>query len=126
MSKELLHLFSAIKQEHLEQVKVAIKNHPSLVNMKDDKGNTALLIAAQGKTTDILDTLIKHHASINYQHPKSGQTALMLAAQNGRLENVKYLLKHDANAEIKDAHGKTVADYAKDSDNKDLIALFVN
>lgn len=124
MSKELLHLFSAIKQEHLDQVKVAIKHHPSLVNMKDDKGNTALLIAAQGKTTDILDTLIKHHASVNYQHPKSGQTALMLAAQNGRLENAKYLLKHDANAAIIDAHGKTVADYAKESNNKDLIALF--
>jgi ankyrin repeat protein len=123
MSKETLHLFTAIKEKRLEQVKVALKNDQSLVNTKDSKGMTPLLLAAQGPDADIVDALIKHGAHINYQQPEKGSTALMLAAQNARLHIVKYLIARGADIMMKDNHGKTALDYAQQSKNKDLIEL---
>lgn len=124
MSQELRHLFKAIHDNHLEQVKVVIKKDRELVNSKDAEGNTALLMAAQGQSADIVDALVKHGASLNYKHPETGVTALMIAAKNGRLEIAKLLLNNGADPKIADAQGKKALDYAKQSKNQHLIELF--
>jgi uncharacterized protein len=126
MSKILHHLFKAIKDDHLEQVKTAISNSHPLVNTQDDKGVTALLVAAEHGNSAIVDTLIKHNAHINYQLPEKLYTPLMIAAKSGHIDIVKYLLKHGADPHKTDHEGKNALWYAEQSKHphhQDIITL---
>lgn len=123
MSKELHHLFKAIKEHRIEQIKVVLKDHQALVNTKDDKGYTALAIAAECGTTGILDELLKHGAHINHQAPPKLYTPLMLAVRSNRFDLVKYLLRHDANATLTDTEGNTALWHAQHHGYQDIIAL---
>ena len=123
MSQELHHLFKAIKEDRHEQVKVALENDQSLANAKDNKGTTALMIAAETGNTGALDLLLRHNAHINYQFPEKGSIALMLAALNGNIDAVKFLLKWNAKVDVKDAQGQTAADYARQGNHQNIVDL---
>ena len=123
MSKELHHIFKAIKEHRLEQIKAAIKNDQSLVNLKDDKGYTALIVAAETGTTGIIDYLLKHGAHINYQVPPHLYTPLIIAVRAGRKDLVKYLLDSGADANSADAQGKTALWHAQEHKQQDIINL---
>lgn len=124
MSKELHHLFNAITKKDLKQIHVAIKDNQSLINAKDDKGNTALTIAADHGNVEAVNTLVKHGAHINYQIPGKLFTPLMLAVTKGHNEVVKYLLINGADKNIVDAHGKTALDHAQEGKKQPIIDLF--
>ncbi len=123
MSIELHHLFKAIKEHRLDQVKVAIKNDQALVNTKDDKQHTALTIAAECGTTGIIDDLLKHGAHINYQLPPHKYTPLIIAVRAGQLDIVKYLLSHGANIQLTDDQGKTALWHAQQQKQQDIITF---
>lgn len=123
MSKELHHLFKAIKEHRIDQIKVALKNHQALVNAKDDKGYTPLAIAAEAGTTGILDELLKHGAHINHQSPPKLYTPLMFAVRSNRFDLVKYLLHHGADATRTDAEGNTPLWHAQHHDHQDIVTL---
>ena len=123
MSKELHHLFNAIKEHRLEQVKVVIKNDQALVNTKDDKGHTALVIAAECGTTGIIECLLKHGAHINYQLPPHNYTPLVIAIRAGKADVVKYLLESGADIQSVDHQGKNALWHAQQQKNQDIIAL---
>jgi ankyrin repeat protein len=123
MSKELHHLFKAIKEHKLDQVKVAIKKDHALVNTKDDKGHTALIIAAEYGTSGIIDDLLKHGAHINYQVPPHLYTPLIIAVRAGQFDIVKYLLDHGADIDSNDAQGKNALWHAQENKQQDSIKL---
>ena len=126
MSKELHHVFKAIKEHRLEQVKVAIKNDQSLANTKDDKGHTALSIAAECGTTGIIDYLLKHGAHINHQVPPHSYTPLIIAIRAGKADIVKYLLDSGADFRCNDDQGKDALWHAQQQKQQDIIALLQN
>lgn len=59
------------------------------------------------------------------QHFKTGDTLLHLATKKQNYEACKSLLEKGANMSIKDVYGKTALDYALESGDKKLIALFL-
>lgn len=70
--------------------------------------------------------LIKNGADANNIDKYIGTPPLILAAQGGaddKIAIIKYLIKNGANKNIKDRSGKTALDYAKESNNKNLIKL---
>lgn len=121
MSKELHHLFKAIKEHRQEQVKAAVKNDQALVNAKDDKGHTALIIAAEYGTTGIIDDLLKHGAHINYQAPHHLYTPLIIAVRAGQIDIAKYLLDHGAKSESVDAQGNNALWHAQQNNQQGII-----
>ncbi len=123
MSKELHHLFKAIKEHRLEQVKVAIKNDQAIVNAKDDKGHTALIVAAEFGTTGIIDDLLKHGAHINYQLSPHLYTPLIIAIRAGQADIVKYLLDMGADVGSVDAQGKNALWHAQQQKQQKIIAM---
>lgn len=123
MSKELYHLFQAIQDDKLDQVKVAIKDHRALINATDDKGKTALYIAAEHGMIDAVNTLVKHGAHINHQVGKTLYTPLIIAVIKGNIEVVKYLIENGADIHVTDAHGKTALMYAQDNNLQKIITL---
>ena len=123
MHKELHHLFKAIKEHKLDQVKVAIKNEQSIVNYKDDKGQTALTEAAEYGTTAIIDHLVKHGAHIDYQLPPHNFTPLIIALNAGQFDNAKYLIDAGASKHALDVEGKNALWHAQKNKNQDIIIL---
>ncbi|MCL2334579.1 MAG: ankyrin repeat domain-containing protein, partial [Endomicrobia bacterium] len=70
---------------------------PKNVNLVDQDGNNALLIAAgEYDRAEVIDILIKAGADTEIRN-KNGYTPLMLAIRNGRAQNALVLIKAGAN-----------------------------
>src|SRR5262245_51306230 len=76
------------------------------VNVKDEHGQTALMLAADQGHVDTVNFLSEYGASLDLQN-KLGATALMLASFNGHLEVVIELLKAGANVNAEAENGAT-------------------
>lgn len=91
-----------------------LKLYPKVINRKNQRGFTALMLAAinsNDKSTEkTVKILLKHKAKIDLQH-EYGWTALMCTAFYSRTlsseKTVKLLLKHGANVNIRDKNGFT-------------------
>ncbi len=63
----------------------------------------------------MLPYVLRARVSVDDLDPKFGLTPLMAVAQSGEYDLVPWLLSHGANLGAKDAHGKSVYDYARES-----------
>lgn len=97
-----------------EKYKLSIKS-------KDKKNNTPLHWAALNDKATSLMFLLQWETNIN-EINIDGQTALHLAVKLKRSRIVKKLLQNGADPMIKDNHGRTCIDYAKD--NEELKDIF--
>jgi ankyrin repeat protein len=80
-----------------------------------------IFAAANGGGQDTLQTLIDAGANIETVAP-NGQTPLFFSLNND-IEITETLLKAGANKNAKDNDGKTVFDWATESENKEVVAL---
>jgi uncharacterized protein len=82
-------------------------------DMRDGKGNTALMIATQLGWTDGIQTLLARRAGVDVAN-SSGETPLIRAVQNRDLASVRVLLAAGANPNKPDnAAGLSAKDYAQ-------------
>jgi ankyrin repeat protein len=95
---------------------------------RDEKGDTALLIAAQQSNgAAVIQQLVDSGANLHAMN-NSGDNAVMLAAQQHQLDNVKLLVGLEVDACAKDHDGKTAADLAQlntkdDPAKQEILAL---
>ena len=90
--------------KYLDEIKKELLINPSTINIKNDKGWTALIISARNTNTKSSNTIIKllleNKANINDKN-NYGITALMYACENYRTtsseQTVKLLLEYDTN-----------------------------
>lgn len=111
----------------LEDVK-AILSKGEDVNLKDDKGNTALIMATKQNRPDILRLLLAHGADVNVKG-ESGITALAFATIEGNTELMDFLLRAGANAALQvgpKGATSTVLHYASTRGNKEAVALLLD
>lgn len=83
-------IFAAVKNNDLEKIKVLIEKDASLVNIKDEAGNTPLHNAVIIGSGEIIELLLSRGADINAQNTQLN-TPLHEAIQN-RKENTAALL----------------------------------
>jgi len=81
------------------------------VNVRDYRGNTALMKAAFNGDTQMVMILALHGADINAQNDV-GMTPLMAAAASGNYNVVDFLLRSGANPRITSYDGKSVKDFS--------------
>ena len=62
-------------------------NSNAHVNIQEEDGLTALMVASQNGHSETVTTLINYNAHVNVQS-KNGWTAVMAASQNGHSETV--------------------------------------
>ena len=87
-------------------------------------GWTALHYAASGGHAAIVQLLLAHYAYIDAESP-NGSTPLMMAAMYGSPEAVKLLLDAGADAKLKNARGLTALDFAQHGSRPDAIAMLI-
>jgi hypothetical protein len=85
-------------------------------------GWTPLHYAASGGHVDVAKLLLSHSAFIDAESP-NGTTPLMMAAMYGSPEVVKLLLEEGADRDHKNQLGMTALDFAKQGSRKDAIQL---
>jgi len=73
------------------------------------------MIALDRGLFTVASDLISRTTDLNAILNPEGQTALIIAAKKGKYELVERLIRSGANPNIKDRHGKTAYDYAKES-----------
>jgi ankyrin repeat protein len=92
------------------------------VNVTDEHGQTALMLAADQGHVDTVKLLLQHGASPDIQN-KVGGAALMLASFNGHLEVVTELLKAGADVNAKTKSGDTALMIASARQNETAVQI---
>ncbi len=80
------------------------------VSKADKEGNTALMVASQGKDAKLVEILLSKSKNVNALNEK-GESALMNAFGNGSAEVVSVLIKNGADTKVLDKDGNNLAYY---------------
>jgi len=91
---------------------------------RDDDGMTALMHASARGLDGNVEMLLDLGARLEARDAKQ-QTALIHAASQGRIAVLERLLARGANRLAKDAYGRTAADWARDMQHLDALAVLV-
>jgi len=144
--KPEMTLFRAITEGDLARVRDLIDGNPSLVSARDAGGATPLHWAAWHGNREMIELLTGVGADVNAYDRQYGATPaawateafrrkggfltteiddLLFAIQRQEIDWVgRFLSRMPALANCRDASGKPLREYAEESGNRDLIALF--
>ena len=90
--------------------------HPSMIDITDTDGSTALMWAARRGDRNALNLLIQANASVNSRN-RVGNSALQYAARNSDLQSVQILVKANANLHNVNSRGYSALHYVAYSTN---------
>ncbi|XP_043118839.1 kinase D-interacting substrate of 220 kDa B isoform X2 [Puntigrus tetrazona] len=96
-------LFSYVEEENLSAVKAHLDKYRE-VDTRSENGQTALMLASEQGSLEIVQELIRRGANVNLDDIDCW-TALISAAKEGHTEVVKELLENNANVEHRDMGG---------------------
>jgi ankyrin repeat protein len=122
-------LMKAVGMNHPEIVQVLLQHEEINVNVQDEKGDTALIWAAEKGRTEVVKRLLKHPLiDVNVQD-NIGQTALMLSVYKRKkipiLEIVKELLKRkEIDVNLQNRNGNTaliLTNYASNTYHREQV-----
>lgn len=96
MSERLDQLFSAVKTKHIGKIKYFIKNHPELINQKNEEGDTPL------------------HCSVRTSQKYAGDNDYKKALDYQKIAH--YMVKHGGNISLENDNHEVVIDRKKGID----------
>jgi ankyrin repeat protein len=121
LDRTVLH--EAAESGSYNLVRFILRKYPSLVHEKTKHGWTALHIASERDSAQIVGELLKLGIDIDAVN-EYGRTALHLAAANGSKEIVGILKEHHANLSVMDKSHQTALDLAGlagDNDRPEML-----
>lgn len=99
-------LHTAVSSDAMGVFELLLRNRATDLNAQMHDGSTALILAARGSQTDMLDQLLIAEADVNAQD-EHGKTALHWAAAVNCVAAIRSLLKHGANRDAQDHKDET-------------------
>jgi ankyrin repeat protein len=87
-------------------------------------GWTPLHYAATGGHLETMRLLLDHHAYLDAASP-NGSTPLMMAAKYGSIDAVRLLLDSGADPSLKNSLGMTAIEFAAEAQRDDVVAILV-
>lgn len=98
-------IFDAIYNNDIDRVEFLITSSPDYINVRNEEGQTPLILAAIEGKEDVLLFLIESGSNIN-EIDYDEDTALMNVARNGFRENIiEILLNRGADINLQNIHG---------------------
>ena len=97
------------------------------INLKDQEGNTPLILAAMNGYAGIVQTLMGKGADVNAANKKNGDTALILAANGHRTEIVRALIEKGSGVivDMQNDDGQTALMHAAKWGYTDIVRLLI-
>jgi hypothetical protein len=117
-------LFNAIRSQDKANIAIVLKEYPELIQAKDQRGSTPLLLATYYGFKDITEILLYHNADINVQDA-SGNTALMGVCFKGYPEIAELLIKRGANIDLQNSNNATALIYATTFNQEAIVKLLL-
>lgn len=86
-----------------------MQRHGSNVNVSDESGRTALLLAfcGGGGSEEMIENLLKNGADVNHMSELDKMSALSYASREGSSSMAKLLVRYNAEIDSKDLEGRT-------------------
>jgi ankyrin repeat protein len=116
--------FNEIRNGNYNEVKAMLTKNPMLINSKDERGSTALILATYYDEQEIADLLLDMGAKIDAKDA-SGNTALMGVCFKGYTDVAKKLIERGANINERNAMGATCLIYAATFNREDIARLLI-
>ncbi len=117
-------LFDAIREGVIDTVSKILNAHPELVNIKDARGSTPLLLATYYGHQEIAEIILKCKPDINAKDG-SGNTALMGVCFKGYPAIAKLLISHGADVNAVNFNNATALIYAATFAQADIARLLL-
>lgn len=121
----LPELFQAIRQGDADKVKQILQAHPALVNAKDPRGFSPLVMATYLGSSAGVEALIQAGADVNLKDA-AGNTALMGVSFKGNLEMARLLIDHGAELHQRNKNGATALTFAVQYGQVDAVKLLLH
>ena len=93
------------------------------IDIINEFGRTALMLAASYNRTDVVCCLLEKGANVNQQKRYAVWTALHYAFFKNSTDVIKILVQHGARTDIKNIKGETPIDLACRRNYKEAVAL---
>ncbi len=117
-----IFLYAAINKDQ-SIIKLLLENGAN-IDLQDNTGYTALLLAVLDNSIEIAILLLEHRANPNIQII-FGTTALMMASYKGSEDIVQLLLNYGADPYLRDNNGHTALSVASNQRIKSILERFV-
>ena len=118
------NVFSAIRNSDLLQVQDILETSPNLINAKDQRGSTPLILAAYYNEIEIVSYFLKKGAPID-DKDASGNTALMGVCFKGFTELAMQLINAGANVNETNAMGASCLIYAATFNREEIAKILL-
>ena len=99
----------------------AIEEDPFLVHLTGSNGYTIFHKAARYGRLQVMEAINNIDTHMKDRVDKYNYTTLMFASMNDHAACVKWLLDHEVDVNIKDVYRRSVLDFAKSQEVKDMI-----
>ncbi|XP_062578831.1 serine/threonine-protein phosphatase 6 regulatory ankyrin repeat subunit B-like [Saccostrea cucullata] len=102
-----------------------VKNHPHLLNIRDNSSNSVLHDAARGGNVQIVELLIEKKMNI-FSRQEDGETILHQCCRSGKIEMCEYLVNQFSELiKIRDNRGWTVLHSACSGGSLDIVSFLL-
>lgn len=114
-------IFEWAQRGNVQELSILLLSQPEFgLEVKNEKGQTPLIIAVENGHRAFAHTLINTGADVN-AFDNLGNTALMKAAMKGDLILLRLLLQNGANIDLENTNSMTAYDWAKAYHRKNIL-----
>lgn len=117
-------VFEISRNGSLEQIEKLYSKSPEVINIKNERGHTPLILACYNGNVSVAKFLIARVHDVN--DTSDDGSALMAATVKGQTELVKLLLEKNADPNLTDANGTTALHYAVMFEQEQIIKSLLN
>ena len=117
-----MEFINHIRSGHLDPLKDLLEKSPELVNKRDERGFTPLVLATYLDQKEAAELLIDHGAEVNAQDAL-GNTALMGVCFKGSYELAEMLISRGADIHLTNNEGVDALSLAKNHNQEKIIEL---
>jgi len=116
-------VFDIARNGTLDEMKALVSQNPDIINSKNERGFTPLILACYRGNTEVAKYLIDNVKDLNYVSPEG--TALSSLCINYNKELVEKMLSKNADPNIQDSFGNTPLLWAVKRGNLELVKILL-
>jgi ankyrin repeat protein len=124
MHMDSTQFFNQIRNGDVEGVRQSLKTNPGLLQSRDPRGSTPLILAAYYNHLEVVRLLLEQGAPVN-ETDGSGNTALMGVCFKGYAEMASLLIEAGADVNVRNGMGGTCLIFSVTFNRPEITRLLV-